>query len=50
MHHFAADSEKMSGNYFRFLLITFQSPKLCAVAARAAERLQEVPPLRGHIS
>lgn len=50
MHHFAADSEKMSGNYFRFLLITFRSLELCAVAARAAERLHKVLQLLGHIS
>lgn len=47
MHHFAADSEKMSGNYFRFLLITFRSLELCAVAA---QRLQKVLQLLGHIS
>lgn len=41
MHHFAADSQKMSGNYFRFWLISVRSLELCTVAARAAERSAE---------
>lgn len=50
MHRFPPDSEKMSGNYFKFFVNYFWSLKLCAVAARAAETARKFVVTRSHLA